>query len=149
MRGDREWTVGGAAALEMAAPAAVEALYAVVAGHATSLGAQTIGAIRSVTSGANGLPALGGPVADAGALDAVVRAFAEQFSIDVSSIDDGQRAEMSAVLGEHLFDAVQAIYVADFVPRLYAALDAVFGTSAWSVPDAFRELAEKDLGQED
>jgi len=58
-----------------------------------------------------------------------VLAFAEQFSVDVSAVDDRQRAALTAALGEDTFGFVQVLYVADFAPRVRAALDALFGPS--------------------
>jgi alkylhydroperoxidase family enzyme len=57
--------------------------------------------------------------------DAVVAAFAEQFSIDVSRIGDNQRARLLAVLGDRAFRVVVTIFIADFVPRVWAGCDAL------------------------
>jgi AhpD family alkylhydroperoxidase len=57
--------------------------------------------------------------------------FAEQFCVDVSTIDDDQRAAVGAALGAATGDVVQGTYVLDFVPRVRAALDALFGPSDW------------------
>lgn len=54
-------------------------------------------------------------------------AFAEQFCIDVASLDDGTRDAMNAALGASAFDYVQALYVFDYVPRVRAVLALVAG----------------------
>jgi alkylhydroperoxidase family enzyme len=53
--------------------------------------------------------------------------FAEQFVIDVAAIDDGQRAELGAALGDDLFEYVQALYVLDHGTRVVAAVAQLFG----------------------
>jgi AhpD family alkylhydroperoxidase len=53
-------------------------------------------------------------------------AFAEQFSIDVSAIDDDSRAAFQRVFGGEAFAAALAIYIADFTPRLRRALEQIF-----------------------
>ena len=58
-------------------------------------------------------------------------AFAEQFVVDVSVIDDAQRAAFLEATGPAAFAAVQAIYVDDFWPRVSAVLGL---TSTPSVP---------------
>lgn len=62
---------------------------------------------------------------------AAVAEFAEQFALDVSSIDDVQRAAFFEATGDQAFAVVQRIYAADFVPRVRSVLDAVFGVSDW------------------
>jgi alkylhydroperoxidase family enzyme len=57
--------------------------------------------------------------------DSVVAAFAEQFAVDVSGIGAHQRKQLLSALGEKAFRAVVAIFVADFVPRVWAGLDAI------------------------
>lgn len=68
---------------------------------------------------------------------AAVSEFAEQFGLDVSSLDGTQRAAFFAATGESAFTVVQQIYAADFVPRVRAVLDALFGDSDWAAPDPF------------
>jgi len=63
-----------------------------------------------------------GPGSDA---EAAVADFAEQFSIDVSMIGDGQRKRLWSALGDNTFGVVVQMYVADFVPRVRAGLEAV------------------------
>jgi alkylhydroperoxidase family enzyme len=57
--------------------------------------------------------------------ESVVAAFAEQFAIDVSGIGAHQRKQLLSALGDRAFRAVVAIFVADFVPRVWAGLDAI------------------------
>ena len=51
--------------------------------------------------------------------------FAEQFSVDVSMVTDAQRAGLSGALGRGAFGAVVQMYVADFLPRVWAGLTAL------------------------
>ena len=53
-------------------------------------------------------------------------ALAEQFSIDVSAVDDGSRAPFLKAFGASAFAAARAIYIADFTPRLRHALERLF-----------------------
>ena len=55
----------------------------------------------------------------------VLANFAEQFSIDVSMIDDQQRSVLWSALGHSTFGVVVQIYIADFVPRVRAGLEAL------------------------
>lgn len=64
-----------------------------------------------------------------------VLAFAEQFSIDVSSLAPSDREAVLEALGPAAGDLVQAMWVLDFLPRVRAALDALFGPSTWLPPD--------------
>ena len=52
--------------------------------------------------------------------ESVVAAFAEQFAVDVSGIGDNQRKQLLSALGDNAFRTVVAIFVADFVPRVWA-----------------------------
>ncbi len=63
-----------------------------------------------------------------------VAEFAEQFALDVSSVDDAQRSAFLATTGDQAFAVVQQIYAHDFVPRVRAVLDALFGPSDWAPP---------------
>jgi AhpD family alkylhydroperoxidase len=63
-----------------------------------------------------------GPASEA---EEAVVDFAEQFSIDVTGISDDQRQRLVATLRGAAFGAVVLIYVADFVPRVMAGLDAL------------------------
>lgn len=55
----------------------------------------------------------------------VVCAFAEQFAVDVSGITDNQRKLFATALGDNVFRTVVMIFVADFVPRVWAAFEAL------------------------
>ena len=57
--------------------------------------------------------------------DAVVAAFAEQFTVDISEIGRNQRKQLLSVLGDNAFRTVAAIFIADFVPRVWAGLGAL------------------------
>jgi alkylhydroperoxidase family enzyme len=57
--------------------------------------------------------------------EAVVAAFAEQFTVDVAGIGEHQRAQFVAALGKNAFRVVVAIFIADFVPRVWAGLEAL------------------------
>ena len=84
--------------------------------------------MRGVCARTLGLPPLpaemtvNGPESDA---EAVVAEFAEQFSIDVSLIGDEQRSRLWSALGDKTFGAVVQMYIADFVPRVRAGLEAL------------------------
>ncbi len=60
-----------------------------------------------------------------------VAEFAEQFALDVSSVDATQRGAFFAATGDQGFAVVQRIYAHDFVPRVRAVLDVLFGESDW------------------
>lgn len=57
--------------------------------------------------------------------DAVVAAFTEQFCVDVSAIGANQRARLLSALGGRAFRTVAAVYIADFVPRVWAGFEAL------------------------
>jgi alkylhydroperoxidase family enzyme len=78
---------------------------------------------RSVCAQTLGLPAL--PFEAEPATDAVVAEFAEQFSIDVSTISGEQRSKLWKAMGDSTFSAVVQMYIADFVPRVRAGLEAL------------------------
>ena len=86
------------------------------------------GLVRRVCADTLRLPALpaevavSGPESDA---EAVVAGFAEQFSIDVSMIGDEQRSGLWSALGGNTFNVVVQMYIADFVPRVRAGLEAL------------------------
>jgi alkylhydroperoxidase family enzyme len=78
---------------------------------------------RSVCAQTLGLPAL--PFEAEPATDRVVAEFAEQFSIDVSTINGEQRSKLWKAVGDSTFSAVVQMYIADFVPRVRAGLEAL------------------------
>ncbi|OBF49817.1 hypothetical protein A5787_08830 [Mycobacterium sp. 852002-50816_SCH5313054-b] len=57
--------------------------------------------------------------------EAAVAEFAEQFSVDVSAITGEQRKQLWKTLGDSTFNVVMQIYIADFVPRVRAGLEAL------------------------
>jgi alkylhydroperoxidase family enzyme len=57
--------------------------------------------------------------------EAVVVAFAEQFAVDVSGIGGHQRRQLVSTLGDKAFRVVVAIFIADFVPRVWAGFGAL------------------------
>ncbi|MGV0801977.1 carboxymuconolactone decarboxylase family protein, partial [Mycolicibacterium elephantis] len=65
------------------------------------------------------------PVDGPAARDSVVAAFAEQFAVDVSGIGDNQRTQLWSALGDNAFRTVVAIFIADFVPRVWAGCEAL------------------------
>lgn len=66
---------------------------------------------------------------DLGARQKGALAFAEQFALDVSSVDDALRKTLFDALGEKAAEFAQAIYVADVVARARAVFDRLFGPS--------------------
>ena len=65
-------------------------------------------------------------------IESVVSDFAEQFSVDVSTVTDAQRAALTGALGRGAFGAVMQMYVADFLPRVAAGLTALGLPVAWA-----------------
>jgi alkylhydroperoxidase family enzyme len=57
--------------------------------------------------------------------ETVVAEFAEQFSVDVSAITAEQRSRMWKQLGDRTFSVVVQMYLADFIPRVRAGLEAL------------------------
>lgn len=55
----------------------------------------------------------------------VVVEFAEQFSADVSAVTGEQRSRFVKRLGDRAFGVVVLMYIADFVPRVRAGLEAL------------------------
>ena len=86
------------------------------------------GLVRRVCAQAVSLPPLpacvevGEPESET---EAVVAEFAEQFSVDVSAISGEQRSRLWKHLGNRTFGVVVQMYVADFVPRVRAGLEAL------------------------
>ena len=101
-------------------------------------GQRVIGLVRSTCAGALSLPALPAEVVVAQPdfdVETVVADFAEQFSIDVSSVTDAHRAALTGALGRDAFGAVVQMYVADFLPRVAAGLTALGLPVDWMVPE--------------
>ena len=89
---------------------------------------RTTALIRRVCAQTLGLPALPAEVEVSGAgsdAEAVIADSAEQFSIDVSTIGGEQRSKLWKVLGDSTFSTVVQMYIADFVPRVRAGLQAL------------------------
>lgn len=79
--------------------------------------------VRRVCARTLGLPPL--PVDADPASGDVVAEFAEQFSADVSVISGEQRSKIWKSLGDNTFSVVVQMYIADFVPRVRAGLEAL------------------------
>jgi alkylhydroperoxidase family enzyme len=82
------------------------------------------GLVRRVCAETLGLPPLPAEAATADG-EPVIADFAEQFSIDVSTIGGEQRAALWKALGDSTFGTVVQMYIADFVPRVRAGLEAL------------------------
>ena len=76
--------------------------------------------------------------------ESVVVEFAEQFSVDVSSIGDDLRARFTSALGNSAFPAVVLTYLADYLPRVRAGLEALGLPVPWT--DAVVWDHDSDLG---
>lgn len=63
-----------------------------------------------------------------------IHAFAEQFAVDVTGVDDLLRAELEDAAGDRVFAVVMAVWLGDWVPRIRAGLDGLFGPSGWTRP---------------
>ncbi len=89
---------------------------------------RVVGLVRRVCAQTLSLPPLpaevevGEPASEA---ELVVAEFAEQFSVDVSAITAEQRAQLWKQLGDHAVGVVVQMYIADFVPRVRAGLEAL------------------------
>lgn len=141
------WSVAlsGADAMQRYAPAATEAFQRLV--HTVSADPHWVALARWACANAQELPPLPAPrsadplpdgvtegrwstLPDA---DRTVLRFAEQFSVDVSAIDDQMRSELWAVLGQEPQQArgrlLAMTWVADFAPRVRTVLDRLFGPS--------------------
>jgi alkylhydroperoxidase family enzyme len=105
--------------------AAVTRLVALAPGE----GGGRIDALVRLTCGSTlSLPPLPAEVAVSGpesAAESVVTEFAEQFSIDVSAISDDLRARVATALGKSVLRTVVLVFIADFIPRMRAGLDAL------------------------
>jgi hypothetical protein len=80
--------------------------------------------IREVCAAVTGLRPLPAE-SRGGAVDPMVTEFAEQFSTDVTGINVAQRAAFSDLLGPDTFGVATLIFIADFVPRVYAGLSSI------------------------
>ncbi|MGD9622526.1 MAG: carboxymuconolactone decarboxylase family protein [Mycolicibacterium sp.] len=96
---------------------------------ASSAGEATVDSVIRATCGrALSLPPLPAPpavAAEPGSEHAIVARFAEQFVVDVSGVDDDLRSRFLSALGDKAFRTVVAIFIADFVPRVWAGCQAL------------------------
>lgn len=96
---------------------------------ALSSGDQSVDTLVRLTCGRTlSLPPLPSPADlddDRSEEQSVIAAFAEQFTVDVTGIGDNQRARFLAATGDAAFRTVVAIYIADFVPRVWAGCEAL------------------------
>jgi alkylhydroperoxidase family enzyme len=106
-----DWSGGGSAALAAYAPA-------VSLSFATLVGVRPSGVFDELLA------------------DPAVAAFADQFRVDVSRIDESQRADFATRTGKQQLAVAQMVWISDVAPRLRAALDTLFGPSPW--PDERR-----------
>ncbi len=84
--------------------------------------------VRRVCARTLSLPPLPAPVEvgePESEAEAVIAEFAEQFSTDVSAITSEHRSRLWKALGDSTFGVVVLMYMADFVPRVRAGLEAV------------------------
>lgn len=110
----------GRAALAAHAPAATAALD-------RTIGAGTLAAAAGVPGRVLGLA----PLVAETPQHPLITAFAEQFAVDVTAIDDLMRAELAEAAGDRMFAVVLAVYLGDWVPRVRQALDALFVPADW------------------
>ena len=79
--------------------------------------------------------------------DSIALDFAEQFSIDVSSVDAVMRTALLNEMGSGAKEFVFGVYVADWIPRLLHILELLFGplktqwVQAWGESDLAVETA--------
>jgi alkylhydroperoxidase family enzyme len=64
--------------------------------------------------------------------DPAVAAFAEQFRVDVSLIDEPLRSRFADATGHHHDAVAVMVWIGDVAPRLRSALDTLFGPSEWT-----------------
>ena len=102
--------------------------------------------VRQSCANTLSLPALPAEVAVNGPDDeaeSVAVEFAQQFSVDVSSIGDDLRGRFTSALGKSAFPAVVLTYIADYLPRVRAGLEALGLSVPWT--DAVVWDHESDL----
>ena len=147
MTGATAWPRGmtGAAALHHHAPAVDEMVHVLV--RSLSVDPDRVALVRWACASTQDLlpvpaPPTAAPLRDAvlsqswtalPAAERTILRFAEQFSVDVSALDDRLRSELWAVLGQGPRKArgglLAMTWVADFVPRVRTALDRLFAPS--------------------
>ena len=115
--------VDGLTALRTHAPDAAEVLE-------RALSAGTLDAAAAVPARTLGLR----PLVPETPTHPLITAFAEQFAVDVTQIDELMRAELAEAAGNRMFPVVMAVYLGDWVPRVRHALDALFAPAHWPAP---------------
>ena len=116
----------GRAALVAFAPEAT-------AGLDRAIGAGPLPAAAGVPGRVLGLP----PLVAETPQHPLITAFAAQFALDVTVIDELMRAELAEAAGDRVFAVVLALYLGDWVPRVRHALDALFAPAGWpTIPPA-------------
>lgn len=151
--------IGGRAALAQAAPSAAVALDDAEAIVWRRVDPDLLDLVARLVSSIHRIPALARP-AETGASpwqgrDAAewrtfsdlsesqrgALAFAEQFVLDVSSVDDALRQGLVAALGERAAEFAQSVYVVDVLARARFVLDRLFGPSSAVATTKTRALA--------
>ncbi|MGK2870152.1 MAG: carboxymuconolactone decarboxylase family protein [Mycobacterium sp.] len=87
--------------------------------------------MRTVCAKAVGLEPLPfeSPTEPASEAETVLSDFAEQFTVDVAGVSEAQRAALIAAFGAEVLGVTALIFIADFLPRVRAGLDALGMTS--------------------
>jgi alkylhydroperoxidase family enzyme len=111
------------------APDAAAAWARVLGALPGALDPATTAALAVVVGDALGVPVedVPGPAVPAATLDPAVRAFAEQFVVDVSATTPSARDAATGALGADAFPTVQVLYVLDLGTRLAAAWQGFLG----------------------
>ncbi len=127
------WGLGGATALALFATSASDALARLTGAWPEVLTPERMAILRTVTAEGLGLTPLPSPPLPEALdrRDLPVLQFAEQFAVDVTRIDDGQRDRWSRTFRDAVLDATVVVYAAEWVPRLRSVLDALFGADHW------------------
>src|SRR5699024_296613 len=142
------WTSGPAdEVLRQVAPEAAESLARLVAAVPESLAGE-IALVRAVcaeTLSLSPLPlAVAGDEQDRPGPDSALAEVVEQFSIDVTGIDQAQREVLTDTYGARTRDLLAAVYIADWVPRIRRALDLLCAPAG---PGWDRSAAEGPAGE--
>jgi alkylhydroperoxidase family enzyme len=140
------WGLGGATALALFATSADRALARLTSAWPDPLTPDRMALVRTVTAEGLGLTPLPSPDLPRAPdpRDLPVLEFAEQFAVDVSRVDDGLRHRWSRAFRDAVLDATVVVYVAEWVPRLRATLDAIFGADPW--PEVELETTTRAYG---
>lgn len=106
---------------------------------AVTLSPGLVAAVRDACAGVLGLEPLPPPASaplETGDRAGPAVDFARQFSLDVSSVTADLRSSVGVAFGGETGELAAAVFVADFVPRARAALDALFGAPGvgWPPP---------------